>query len=168
TAPAGEVRYGMHPRELAKYTQAASAQVIAASCEWKLGYTEQSHCSIKQAWAGHRPKDHLFQPRQAFGLNHAAAHIQDQARQRCFDRADGFADVATDTQALWPCTCLQAMVKRRHDQPDSATVDIAKGVTSDLLVGRADVRTGRAAYAAQRLFEMRVRPQCATPVIDED
>src|SRR6266566_4437776 len=101
-------------------------------------------------------------------FSHAAAHIQDQARQRYLYRTDGFAGVTADTQALWSRVCLQAMVKRRHDQPDRAAVDIAKGVTADLLVGRADVRTGRAANAAQCVLEPGVGSHLAAPVIDED
>src|SRR5713101_3432807 len=143
----------MYTGEFAKYTQFTGANVLAAPCQWQLGNAEHAHRQIKQAWTCQHPKDHLFQPRQAFGLNHAAAYIQDQARQRDLDRADGFAGITADTQALWPRICLQAMVKRRHDQPNRAAVDIAKSVTSDLLVGRADIRTSRAANAAQCVLE---------------
>src|SRR5260221_7188304 len=79
-APARQFNNCMHTRKLAKYTQAASANVIAATCNGKLSEAKKANRDIKQAWACHRSKDHLLQPRQAFRFNGAMPHIQDQAR----------------------------------------------------------------------------------------
>src|SRR5258708_38220213 len=59
------------------------------------------------------------------------------------------------------------MMKWCHDQPDCAAVDVTEGVSSDLLIGWVDIRTRRAAYAAQRIFKTRIGPHLATPIIDE-
>src|SRR5215469_3035303 len=98
-------------------------------------------------WSRHDAKDHPFQPRQTFCLNDTTAHIQDQVWEWYLDRADSFTRITTDTQALWPSISLQAVVKRSHNQPDSTTINVAECVPSNLLVRRADVRTGRATNA---------------------
>src|SRR6266702_4638924 len=167
TPPAFEVRYGMYTREHAHDTKFTGTNVAAASCHRKLGNAKKSHPYIKQAWTRHRPKDHLLQPRQPIRLNHATAHVQDQVRQGYLDRAHGFAGVTAYTQTLRSRICLESVVERRYYQSNCATVDVAEDVTSDLLVGRADVGTGRAAYAAQRLFKMRISPHLTAAIIDK-
>ena len=59
------------------------------------------------------------------------------------------------------------MVERRYNQANCAAVDVAKDVTSDLLVGRADVGTGSAAYTAQCLFKMRISSHLTASIIDK-
>src|SRR5260370_6809431 len=60
------------------------------------------------------------------------------------------------------------MMERRHNQSDSATVDIAKSVSAHLLIGRTNVGAGRATYAAQSLFKMRISPHLTAAIIDKN
>src|SRR5206468_1426414 len=71
------------------------------------------------------------------------------------------------TQALWTSACIKPMVKRCYNQANCATVDVAKGMTSDLLVGWANISTGGTAYAAQCLFKMRISSHLTAPIINK-
>src|SRR5205085_5995719 len=84
------------------------------------------------------------------------------------DRADGFTGITTDAKTLWPRICFDAMMKRRHDQPDSSTVNIAEHMSAHLLIRGTDIGAGRTANAAQRLLETGISSHLTAPVIDED
>src|SRR5207244_3956176 len=83
------------------------------------------------------------------------------------DRANRLTGVTTDTQALWSRTRCNAMMERRHDQTDSAAVDVPERVASYLLIGWADVGAGRTTDTAQSIFETRISAHLAASVVDE-
>src|SRR6516165_3710675 len=58
-------------------------------------------------------------------------------------------------------------MKRRDDQADSAAVDVAKGMATNLSIRRTNVCAGGTTNAAQRLFETWVGPHLTTTIINK-
>ena len=74
-----------------------------------------------------------------------------------------------DTHRLCgPAAALQAVVERRHDEPDRTSVDVAEAVTADDLIRRADVRAGAAADAVQRVAQLVVFAGSPAAVVEQD
>ncbi len=94
-------------------------------------------------------------------------HVEDLARQRDADRADGLAGVAGEAEALRSGDGVDAVEERCHDEPDRAGVDMPEDVPADLAIGRADVRARRAADAMQRLAELRHLAHRAATVVEQ-
>src|ERR1700730_14202171 len=125
--------------QFAEDTEIARANKVAAACDRVLGNANQTSGYVEEARASHRAKDQFLDPVQPFLFDDAAAHIEDQAGERDFYRANGLASVASDAEALRPGSGLDAVMEWCYHQADSAAIDIAEGMAADLGIGRADI-----------------------------
>src|SRR5579859_6115206 len=60
------------------------------------------------------------------------------------------------------------MVEGCDDQADRAAIDMPKGMSTHLLIGRTHIRTGRTTNTTEGVFETRIGAHLAASIIEQD
>ncbi len=102
------------------------------------------------------------------GFGDHLAHIENLLRQRNPGRTNGFAGIAGKTERLRLGDRRQSMMESGNDQSDRTGVDMPENMTADFAIGWADIGTGAATNAVQRLYELGHPAHHATAIVDQD
>src|SRR5205823_10858413 len=106
-----------------------------------LAETRQPYAEVEEVWASDETKEEFLNPGQALCFRCSLTHFEYQVRERYFDGTNSLTGIATHTETLGSRSSFDTMMEGGYDEANSATIDIAEGVSSHLLIGWTDIGT---------------------------